>query len=205
MTKFVPQIDAYIAKSAPFAKPILEHFRTLVHKACPEVEEKIKWGMPHFDYKGSPMCHMAAFKQHCSIGFWKAALMKDAKQLVATAKTETAMGHLGRITSLKDLPANKQLTAYIKDAMRINEEGLKLPARKKAETTDLPVIPPAFKKALAKNKSAKTAFEKFSAGHKREYLNWIIEAKTEVTRDKRIAMACEWLSEGKIRNWKYAK
>ncbi len=205
MSKFVPEIDAYIAKSAIFAQPILEHFRALVHKACPDVEEKIKWGMPHFDYKGAPMCHMAAFRQHCSIGFWKAALMKDADLLIANAKAETAMGHLGRISTLKDLPSNKVLTSYVKNAMLLNEQGVKLPARKKTTTTELPEMPAAFKKALAKNKAAKTSFEKFSPGHKREYLNWIIEAKTEETRNKRIANACEWLTEGKIRNWKYAK
>jgi uncharacterized protein YdeI (YjbR/CyaY-like superfamily) len=205
MSKFVPEIDAYIAKSADFAKPILIHFRALVHKACPDVQEKIKWGMPHFDYQNAPMCHMAAFKQHCSIGFWKAALMKDAELLMAVAKSEAAMGHLGKITGLKSLPTNKVLTAYIKDAMQLNEKGIKLAAKKIAAGTALPEMPADFEKALKKTKAAKHNYDKFSPGHKREYLNWILEAKTEATRAKRIATACEWLNNGKIRNWKYAK
>src|SRR5205085_5821992 len=122
MGKKAKVIDAYIAKSADFAKPVLNHIRKLVHEACPDVEEKMKWSFPHFDYKGEMMCSMAAFKQHCAFGFWKAALMKDPK-LVENAKTEEAMGHMGRITSLKDLPPDKKLTGYIKEAMKLNELG----------------------------------------------------------------------------------
>ena len=113
MAKKEKAIDTYIAKSAGFAKPILNHIRELVHKACPDVEEKIKWGMPFFDYKGEMLCHMASFKQHAVMGFWKAPLMKDSI-LVENAKSETAMGHLGKISSLKDLPSDKKITAWIK-------------------------------------------------------------------------------------------
>ena len=102
MSKKDPRIDAYILKSADFARPVLTHFRTLVHKACPDVEETIKWGMPHFEYKGV-ICHLAAFKQHCSLGFWNAPAMSDPHQLL-NAHGKTAMGHLGIITSLSDLP-----------------------------------------------------------------------------------------------------
>lgn len=122
-----PRVDKYIANSAEFAKPILNHLRELVHKACPENEEVIKWGFPHFDYKGM-MCSMASFKQHCAFSFWKAALMKN-KKLMANAKSETAMGHLGRITSLKDLPTDKVLISYIKEAKQLNDDGVKLPAK----------------------------------------------------------------------------
>ena len=199
------QVDTYIAKSAEFAQPILNHFRALVHKTCPNAEEKIKWGFPHFDYENGPMCHMAAFKKHCAIGFWKAALMKESKNLLSRAQTEEAMGHLGRITSLKDLPSDKIIIGYIKDAMRINEAGLKLPAKKKpADKTEL-VIPDYFVKVLSKNKKAQKAFEAFSPGHKKEYVMWMTEAKTEETRQKGMATAIEWLSEGKSRNWKYKK
>ena len=128
MAQKILPIDNYIAKSADFAKPILLHLRELVHKTCPQVEEKIKWGFPHFDYKGEMMCSMAAFKQHAVFGFWKAALMKDPV-LVEIAKSEVAMGHLGRITSLKDLPADKKLVAWIKEAMELNDNGIKLPAK----------------------------------------------------------------------------
>ena len=196
------RIDDYIKKAQPFAQPVLTHLRDLVHKACPEVEEKIKWGMPFFDYKG-PMCHMASFKQHAVFGFWKAALMKD-KELMEVAKSEVAMGHLGKITSLKDLPSNKQLTAYIEEAMQLNEDGIKLPPKPKA--TSSPVeVPVELTTALKRNKAAKATFEAFSNSHKKEYIQWITEAKTEATREKRVEQAIEMMAEGKNRNWKYQK
>lgn len=199
------RIDDYILKSAEFARPILKHFRELVHKACPEVEEKIKWSFSHFDYKGGPMCHMAAFKQHCAIGFWKAELMKDSQKLTDMAKSEVAMGHLGRITSLKDLPKDAVLIRYIKEAMKLNEEGIKLPSKTKTADKKELVVPDYFMKALAKNKKALKAFEDYSYSHKKEYVEWIAGAKTEPTRQKRMGEAIEWLSEGKPRHWKYAK
>ena len=125
------RIDAYIAKSADFAKPILTHIRELVHKACPDVEETMKWSFPHFDYKGAMMCSMASFKQHCAFSFWKASLMKDADKFVGMAKSEVAMGHMGRITSVKDLPSDKVMLSYLKEAMRLNDENVKLPSKEK--------------------------------------------------------------------------
>ena len=197
-------VDAYIAKAAAFARPILNHIRELVHKTCPEVEEKMKWSFPHFDYKGEMMCSMAAFKQHAVFGFWKASLMKDPV-LVETAKSEVAMGHLGRLTSIKDLPADKKMTAWIKEAMALNDKGIKLAAKPKTTDKKEMVVPDYFIKALSKNKKAKQTFESFAYSHKKEYLQWIAEAKTEETRNKRIAAAIEMMSEGKSRNWKYAK
>lgn len=198
-----PQVDKYIIISAQFAKPILNHLRELVHKACPETEEKMKWSFPHFDYKGM-MCSMAAFKQHCAFTFWKAALMKD-KKLITNAKSETAMGHLGRITSLKDLPSDKVLISYIKEAKKLNVKGVKLPAKPIAKEKKEIVVPDYFLKALRKSKSVLKAFENFSPSYKKEYVEWITEAKTEETRNKRMATAIEWLSEGKSRNWKYVR
>ena len=197
-------IDAYIARSADFAKPILNHIRELVHKTCPEVEEKMKWSFPHFDFKGEMMCSMAAFKQHAAFGFWKAVLMKDPA-LTETAKSEVAMGHLGRLTSVKDLPSDKKMTAWIKEAMFLNEKGIKLPAKVKPAATKELTIPDYFIKALIKNKKAKQTFDAFAYSHKKEYVMWISEAKTEDNRNKRMATALEWLSEGKSRNWKYER
>lgn len=204
MAKKEPRVDAYIEKSADFAKPIIKHFRSLVHATCPEAEEVIKWGFPHFDYKNQPMCSIAAFKQHCAIGFWKAALMKDSKNLLSRAQTEEAMGHLGKITGLNALPSDKKMIAYIKDAMSINDKGLKVPAKKKGPALELEV-PDMLAKALTKNKKANTVFKNFSPGHRKEYIVWINEAKTEETRAKRVTQTIEWLSEGKSRHWKYAK
>lgn len=193
-----PRVDAYIDKSADFAKPILKHLRELIHKACPDIRETIKWSFPHFDYKGT-VCSMAAFKQHCAFGFWKQALLEQD----AFPAEKTAMGSFGRITSLKDLPADKVMTRLIHQAIELNEKGVKVP-KKSALKKEL-VVPAELTKALSKNKAAKAAFEKFSNSHKREYVEWINEAKTDPTRNKRIATTVEWLSEGKSRNWKYEK
>ncbi len=203
MGKKDPRVDAYISKSQPFAKPILEHLRELVHKACPDVEETIKWSFASFDYKG-PYCSMAAFKHHCTFGFWKAALMKD-KKLMSNAKSETAMGHLGRIASLKDLPSDKILISYLKEAAKLNADGIKLPKKKVSHENKVLVVPNYFTKELKKKKKAFETFNNFSYSHRKEYVEWITEAKTDETRNKRIATTLEWLSEGKSRNWKYAK
>ncbi len=203
MIKKDARIDSYISKSAVFAKPILIHLRELVHLTCPEVEEKIKWGFPHFDYKGM-MCSMASFKKHCAFGFWKASLMKD-KTLIANAESESAMGHYGKITSLKDLPSDKKIIAHINEAMMLNEKGVKLPAKKVKAVNKETLVPDYFLKQLKKNKKAFTTFEKFSPSHKREYIEWITEAKTDETKNRRMQTAIEWLVEGKSRNWKYIK
>ena len=194
-------VDAYIEKSADFARPILLHIRELVHKACPDVEEKMKWSFPHFDYKNEMMCSMASFKQHCAFGFWKASLMKDTV-LTENAKSESAMGHMGRITSLKDLPPDKKIIGYIKEAMELTDRGIKLPPKVKSDKQEL-VVPHYFLQALGKNKKAKATFEGYGYSHKKEYLEWITEAKTESTRNKRLETALEWMAEGKSRHWKY--
>ena len=194
-------VDSYILKAADFARPILLHIRELVHHACPQVEEKMKWSFPHFDYKGEMMCSMAAFKQHCAFGFWKASLMKDPI-LLENARSESAMGHMGKITSLKDLPPDKKIIGYIKEAMALTDKGVKLPAKAKAEKKELEV-PDYFLKALSENKKAKATFENYAYSHKKEYLEWITEAKTEATRNKRLETAMEWMAEGKSRHWKY--
>jgi uncharacterized protein YdeI (YjbR/CyaY-like superfamily) len=203
MPAYDPRIDAYIDKSAPFAQPILTHLRELVHQACPDVEETMKWSMPHFDYKGV-MCSMASFKQHCSFSFWKAFLLKDPKGFIKerAAQGGEGMGHLGRITSLKDLPPDKALIDLIKQAKKINDEGLKLPPKEKKAPKELET-PDYFLKELKRNKSAFAVFENFSLSQKKEYVQWITEAKTEDTRNKRMATAIEWIGEGKKRNWKY--
>lgn len=198
------RIDAYIKKSQDFAKPIMEHLRKLIHKTCPDVTETIKWGMPAFDYKG-PFIGFAAFKQHAVLNFWKAALMKDAK-LLTGKDSKSAMGNLGRIESIKDLPKDSVLTKWIKDAMMLNESGVKFnPSAKPKHERKEYTMHPDLAKALNKNKTAKKAFDGFPPSHKREYLEWIGEAKTDDTRNKRIDTAIEWMSEGKSRNWKYQK
>lgn len=192
-----PRVDAYIAKSAEFARPILEYLRETVHRNCPEAEEKIKWSAPHFDYRG-PLCHMAAFKQHCAFGFWKGALV------VAEAKNEEAMGQFGRITSLEEAPGGKLLAGYIRRAMKLNEDGVKSARRTRDAAPKPPAeVPDDLADALKKNRKAATVFAAFSPSAQREYIEWLTEAKREETRSKRLAQAIEWIAEGKQRNWKY--
>lgn len=190
-----PRVDQYIANAAEFARPILNHLREVIHAACPEVKETIKWSMPNFDYHGI-LCNFAAFKQHCAFGFWKAELLLAAED----DKGKEAMGQFGRITSVKDLPPKKVLTAYIKKAMKLNEAGVKVV--RKAVPREL-VVPDYFIAALEADPAAYEAFNKFSTSAKRDYCDWLTEAKTEATRGKRMAQAVEWIAEGKQRNWKY--
>ncbi len=198
------RIDAYITKSQPFAQPVMRKLRELVHKACPDVTETIKWGMPSFEYKG-PMFGFAAFKKHCVGGFWKSKLLNDPKGFLGERANQggEAMGNLGCVTSLKDLPPDKAILDFIKQHMRLNDEGIKM-EKKPAVKKEL-IIPIELISALNKNKKAKETFENFSPSNKREYADWITEAKTDETRTKRLATTLEWLSEGKPRLWKYKK
>ena len=193
-----PRIDAYIAKSANFAKPILRHLRRIVHAGCPKVEETIKWQSPHFDYKGV-MCGMAAFKEHCAFGFWKEALIVERDQ----AAEKTGMGSFGCITSLADLPGEKRLIQYVKKAAALNEAGIKAPRRTQPKKREPLEVPHYFSAALKKNAKARKTFEGFPPSKRREYLEWVTEAKREETRSERLATSIEWLAEGKPRHWKY--
>jgi hypothetical protein len=189
------RVDAYIAKSAEFARPILEHIREVVHAACPDVVETMKWSFPHFDYKGM-MCAMSAFKEHCAFGFWKGSLL-----VPNSGGEEKAMGQFGRIVKLSDLPSKKVLAGYIKQAMKLNDEGVKSPSRMKPKAPKPELaVPDELTSALAANHAARATFEKFSPSHKREYVEWITEAKA--TRARRLQTALEWMAEGKPRNWK---
>lgn len=193
-----PKVDAYIASQADFARPILVRLRELVHETCPEVEERIKWRMPSFEYHGL-LCGMAAFKAHATFGFWKHDLVIGADE-----KSRQAMGSFGRLTSVRQLPAKRQFAAWMKRAMKLNEDGVKAPREKSTTRKPIP-IPPEFAAALARNAAAKATFDNFPPSCRREYLEWITEAKTDATRNRRIATTIEWLAAGKRRNWKYEK
>jgi len=203
---FNPRVDAYINKAKPFAQPILEHLRNLVHKGCPEVEETIKWSRPFFEYRGTILCNMSAFKEHCSFGFWGeeiGAILREAGVL-----KEDGMGSLGRITSVKSLPADKLMLGWIRQAATFiasGEHTSPIAARNKVVKAPKAAIetPAEFTAALKKEKKAATVFAAFSPSCKREYVEWIADAKRPETRDKRIATAIEQIAEGKQRNWKY--
>ncbi len=191
-----PRVDAYIANAPDFAKPILMHLREVVHRSCPQVEETLKWRMPTFMYQGM-LAGMAAFKQHCSFGFWKHELVVG-KEL---ASSPQGMGQFGKVTKVSDLPSASALAAYIKKAMKLNEDGVKAPRatpKKRALA-----MPPDLSAALKKNRKAAATFAAFSPTNQRDYIEWIVDAKRDETRSKRVTQAIAWIAEGKPRNWKY--
>ena len=190
------RLDAYIAKSPDFAKPILTQIRETVHATCPDVEETLKWGMPAFMYQGI-LCQMAAFKEHASFGFWKGALVTEV------SSDKTAAGQFGRLTTIKDLPSKKDMTRFIKRAMELNEAGTPVKRPVKHTPKKVPPMPEYFMAEIKKNKKALTTYEGFSPSMRREYIEWVTDAKGDDTRARRIAQAVEWMAEGKSRNWKY--
>ena len=196
-----PRFDAYIDKAAPFARPILSHLREVVHAACPEVVEEIKWSSPHFTYRSKPLAHMAAFKQHCGFGFWKGSLVVEP----GDEKAAEAAGQFGRITSLGDLPPDEVLAGYVHQAMKLTDSGEKAPARPNKHPKPELVVPDDMAAALAQNPAAQAVFDDFSPSHRREYVEWITDAKSEATREKRLEQAVEWIAEGKTRHWRYAR
>jgi uncharacterized protein YdeI (YjbR/CyaY-like superfamily) len=200
------RVDAYIAKAAPFAQAVLTHVRGLVHKVCPDVVEEMKWSHPFFVHDGTILCHMAAFKAHCSFGFWGAEMGKVLRE--EGVLEDGGMGSLGKITSVKDLPSDKKMAGYIRQAVQFIDAGLgdnRVTVARRVVKAPKPVLetPAEFAAALKKNKVAGKAFDAFSPSCKREYVEWIADAKRVETRERRIAQAVEWIAEGKQRNWKY--
>lgn len=179
MVRKSPAVDSYIANSAEFARPILTRVRAAMHKACPKIEETIKWGVPHFEYKGV-VASMAAFQQHASFGFWKQRLMEDPAGLFP-ARGDSSMGGK-KIRSAAELPSDAILIRYIKAAVALNEKGAKVPRPPKKKRP--PPKPSAdLLAAFKRNPKAKATFDAFSPSQRREYV--------------------EWMAEGKTRNWKY--
>lgn len=190
------RVTAYIADAAPFARPILTHLRTVVHEACPAAEETLKWGMPTFMHHGI-LCGFAAFKAHATFGFWKGALILDAQGRPAKA----AMGNFGRLTAVSDLPARRVLLGYVRQAARLNEAGVKV--RRKLAPKPAVQAPADLRTAIAGVAKARATWKAFSPSQRREYVEWVTEAKRPETRRQRVATTVEWLGEGKRRNWKY--
>jgi uncharacterized protein YdeI (YjbR/CyaY-like superfamily) len=198
MPKIDPRVDAFIEKKAAFAQPILRHLRAVVHRACPGVEETIKWGMPSFTYKGQILAGMAAFKEHATFGFWRST------EVTGRPEPESGMGQFGRLTGIEDLPAEAELEAMVRKAAALIDSGAKKPRPVKHPKPEI-AMPADLASALAANPAAQTTYDGFPPGQKREYLEWITEAKRPETRAARLAQAVEWMAEGKRRNWKYEK
>jgi uncharacterized protein YdeI (YjbR/CyaY-like superfamily) len=192
------RVDAYISRAQEFARPILTHLRTLVHSACPGANETIKWGFPHFEYEGV-LCSMAAFKAHCAFGFWHAQMRELGGD---KSGGEAAMGQFGRITKLGDLPKDAALKTLIRKAAAINESGVR-PARVTKPKSAPLGVPDDLAAALKRHRAAAANFDAMSPSHRREYIEWLVEAKREETRSKRLATAIEWIAQGKSKEWKY--
>jgi uncharacterized protein YdeI (YjbR/CyaY-like superfamily) len=191
-----PRIDAYIANAAPFAQPILQHIRAVIREALPEAAETVKWSVPHWTHAGKNVAGMAAFKAHC-------AMMIHGEGRQGEGEQKEGMGGFGKIKSIDELPPRDELVAKLRSAaQRVETAGSATPKVKKPPKAEI-AMPDDFASALAGNPTAKAALEGFAPSHRREYLEWITEAKREETRAKRIAQATEWLAEGKKRNWKY--
>ena len=193
-----PRIDAYIAKSADFAQPILTELRKRIHAAVPGVDETLTCGAPYFEYKGSLVGGMAAFKQHCGVGFWH-PLMRD------TDKSPEGIGQFGRVASISDLPSATSFAKLARKAAKLVDDGVKGPAKPRPAARKEVVVPEDLKKALAKNIRARATFDGFSYSHRKEYVDWIDGAKRAETREQRRATTLEWLAEGKHRMWKYER
>lgn len=196
-----PRFEAYFAKSAPFAQPILAHLRELLARTCPEGEEAMKWGMPSIVYRGKILCHMAAFKAHAAFGFWHGEAVTGQDR---PGNPESAMGQFGRLTSLADLPDDARLIAMTQRAMALIDSGAKPPRQLNHPRPPL-AMPDDLARALAASPRATATFESFPPGQRREYVEWIISAKRDQTRRKRLDTTIVQLEEGKRLRWKYER
>lgn len=197
-----PEVDAYIAEAPDFARPILERLREAFHAGCPDIEERIKWGVPSFEYRGM-LGGMVAFKKNVGFGFWKARLIEDFVRTMGAAGKSSVM--TAKVATVKELPPKKTLVAWVKEAKRLNDEGIAEPKRAAREAKPALRTPKELADALAKAPKAKAFFATLPPSAKRDYVEWIVEAKREDTRAKRVATAVEWLGQGKRRNWKYER
>jgi len=200
-----PKVDDKIAKAAPFAQEIMLHLRMLVHKACPDVSEEIKWNFPCFMYHDSMLAYMSAFKNHCGFGWFLGAKLSDPEGILQVGPGADGMGSLGKLTDKKQLPSDKIIIAYTREAMALIDAGVKLDRGAKEGGPSPMEVPDYLSKALKTNASANKTFKAFTVGKRNEYVQWLEEAKTEATRAKRLADAIAWISEGKSRHWKYQK
>lgn len=197
-----PAVDAYVAAAPAFARPILVRIRAAFHAGCPAIEERIKWGMPSFEYKGL-LGGMAAFQRHVAFGFWKSHRMESFQKTFGRPGAASLMR--ARIESLRDLPPRKVLVALVREAQRLNDEGVREPKPARPKRSPRMAVPADLRAALAKSAKARATFAALPPSHKRAYVEWLNEAKRPETRSRRLAMTLAWLAEGKRRNWKYER
>jgi uncharacterized protein YdeI (YjbR/CyaY-like superfamily) len=200
----ISAVDAYISKAADFAQPVLRHLREVLHEGAPGVVEEMKWSRPFFVYKGVILGNISAFKEHCSFGLWGPEVSSALRD--EGAAKANGMGTFGKIASVDELPSRKKLVGYVKLGAKAIDVGerTKTWSRPKVAKGDV-VVPEVLAAALKKNKAAEKKFETMTPGAKREYCDWISEAKREATREQRVETAVAWIGEGKSRNWKYER
>lgn len=198
------RIDAYIARAKPFAQPVLRHVRAVVHEGCADVEETIKWGFPHFYFNKKPLVGMAAFKEHAALNFWRADQIPALKALRLSTEKK-GMGTLGRLTAVSDLPPKKTLVSWVRTAARLATTDVAVAMSTPKKVRKVLRAPSVFVAAIKKNKKAWAAYSAFSQTAKNDYIEWIVEAKTDATRERRMAEAVRWMADGKTRNWKYQR
>lgn len=198
-----PKVTQYIENSEEFARPILNHLRELIHENCPDVVESIKWAIPHFDYKNDFMCVLASAKNHCSLTFIKSEFMTEPR--FGGGKTvKPGQRFMSRITSMSELPSDEELAGFVKQAMDLNDRGVKLDKTAKAAPSSEPLeTPEYFLEALSRNPVAQQVFENQSTSFRKNYIVWLETAKTDATRQRRIDESLEWIAEGKGKFWKY--
>jgi len=192
------RVDAYILKAPEFAQPILERIRASFHAGCPDLKENIKWGVPAFERNGL-LGGMAFFKAHVSYGFWRSGEMEDPLGWLGKERKASFMSL--KVASVKELPTKAALTKYVKEARRVDQEVPKNAPKKSKSAA--PKAPAVMTKAIGQNKQAAAFWKGLTPGYRKEYVEWVTEAKREATQEKRLAQTVEWLAEGKTKNWKY--
>lgn len=198
---YLKEVNKYISNAPISQQKILSKLREIIHKASLDIEEKIRWSHPHFDYMGKGMCFIQALKERVTFGFWFGDKIYNSPKLSKEAKAiyET----MGNLTDVSQIPSTKLIIEEIHLAMKLIESGNRDVKEKKVKPQL--VIPDYLSLRFKKDKTANSSFSKMSPSHQREYVDWIIDAKTDETRENRISTMMSQVKEGKSKNWKYIK
>jgi len=189
-------IDEAFSKFTGFQKEYCNHLRKLIHKAMPDVKEDWKWG-PNFNVNGM-VCGVWGFKDHVKLVFFKGSAMKDTYKLFNQGKENE--GNRSINFSSADKIDDKKIIEYLKEAAEINRKGIKL-VKKEIKV----VMPAILVKALNKDKASKTYFESLAPSHRRDYADYISQAKQEETQLRRLDKVMEMLTDKRTLNDKYMK
>lgn len=195
MNEASENITAYIEKATPEFKEVMIALRSVLNNPNFDIKEDWKWGAPNFNNEGM-ICWLAHFRNHVGMNFFKGTLIKDKYNLFTHYREEKGNRQLKFSDINQIIP--EQIEYYIEEAIKLNQENIKV-VKKEIDTS----LPLDLETELNNNPKAKMFFESLAPSYKRDYIEWIEEAKREATRTKRLATTMEWLSEGKKKNWKY--